>query len=161
MMPIPTSSPATANGPSADASAKRQMVIFIRSLRFDTAISQDVDYRNIVILLRLLRLQARSHIVPTSDSRQITPMVTTLGEALDAGWRLHIRCAWGRREGLKSVRECKGRLDADLRTLVWTRGRDYPIARLESRLKCPACGSRRVLVAFIPPSESSRASLSA
>ena len=156
-MPIPTSSPATANGPSADASAKRQIVIFIRSLRFDTAISQ-VGYRNIVTLLRL---QARSHIVPTSDSRQITPMVTTLGEALDAGWRLHIRCAWGRREGLKSVRECKGRLDADLRTLVWTRGRDYPIARLESRLKCPACGSRRVLVAFIPPSESSRASLSA
>jgi hypothetical protein len=80
-------------------------------------------------------------------------MVTTLGEALDAGWRLHIRCAWGRREGMKSIRGCQGKLDADLPTLVWTRGRDYPIARLESRLKCPLCGSRRVLVAFIPPSE--------
>jgi hypothetical protein len=77
---------------------------------------------------------------------------------LDAGWRLHLRCAWGRREGMKSVRECKGRLFSDLLTLVWTRGRDYPIARLEGRLKCPACGSRRVLVAFIPPSEPARVS---
>jgi hypothetical protein len=45
----------------------------------------------------------------------------------------------------------QGRLDADLPTLIWTRGRDYPIARLESRLSARNAGSRRVLVAFIPP----------
>ena len=95
---------------------------------------------------------------PECSYARYSGMVTTIGEALEAGWRLHIRCAWGRREGLRSVRECKGRLDADLPTLVWTRGRDYPIARLEGRLKCPSCGSRRVLVAFIPPTEPARAS---
>ncbi len=43
---------------------------------------------------------------------------------------------------------------------LWTRGRDYPIGRLEGRLKCPSCDNRRVLVAFIPPSEPGRASVS-
>ena len=37
-------------------------------------------------------------------------------------------------------------------TLVWTRGADFPIARLDSGMKCPRCGSRRVFVAFEPPS---------
>jgi hypothetical protein len=32
-----------------------------------------------------------------ADWARYPVMVTTLGEALDAGWRLHIRCAWGRR----------------------------------------------------------------
>jgi len=40
----------------------------------------------------------------------------------------------------------------DLQTLMWTRGRDFPIARLESRMKCPACGSRKVTIMFdVPP----------
>ncbi|WP_234823080.1 hypothetical protein [Ensifer adhaerens] len=36
-------------------------------------------------------------------------------------------------------------------TLVTTRGRDFPLALLASRLRCPRCGSRLVSVAFIPP----------
>jgi hypothetical protein len=48
------------------------------------------------------------------------------------------------------------RLDADLTTLMWTRGRDYPIARLEGRMKCPRCGSRQVLIAFQPPENAGR-----
>jgi hypothetical protein len=83
-------------------------------------------------------------------------MVATLGEAHDLGWRLTVYCRWGKRDGMKSIRECTARFDADLTTLVWTRGRDYPIARLESRMKCPRCGSRRVLIAFEPPSGSQR-----
>jgi hypothetical protein len=43
------------------------------------------------------------------------------------------------------------RVDADLTTQIWTRGRDFPIARLEGRMKCPQCGSRQVLIAFQPP----------
>jgi hypothetical protein len=39
-----------------------------------------------------------------------------------------------------------------LQTLVWTRGAGFPLARLESRLKCPRCGSRRVVLLFEPPS---------
>ncbi len=52
---------------------------------------------------------------------------------------------------MKRVRECVYGGELDLQTLVWTRGRDFPLARLESRLKCPRCGSRRVRLAFGVP----------
>jgi hypothetical protein len=41
-------------------------------------------------------------------------------------------------------------------TLLWTRGRDFPLAILGDRLKCPACKSREVSVMFIPPTNSLR-----
>lgn len=79
--------------------------------------------------------------------------VETIGEALDFSWRLTVRCAHGPRDGMKRVRECVYGGELDLQTLVWTRGRDFPLARLESRLKCPRCGSRQVRLAFsVPPS---------
>ena len=31
-----------------------------------------------------------------------------------------------------------------METLVWTRGRAFPLSQLESRLRCPGCGSRYV-----------------
>ena len=52
----------------------------------------------------------------------------------------------GKREAMKSRRECVYRYDLDMETLVWTRGPNFPISRLESRLMCPKCGSRRVVV---------------
>jgi hypothetical protein len=52
---------------------------------------------------------------------------------------------------MKRIRECVYGLELDLLTLVWTHGRDFPLGRLESRLKCPRCGSRVVTVVFIPP----------
>jgi len=67
-----------------------------------------------------------------------------------------VRCAEGPRETMKRKRECVYGAELDLATLVWTRGRDFPLARLESRLKCPACGSRRVWLAFIVPGEAGR-----
>lgn len=78
-------------------------------------------------------------------------MVSTLGEAADAGWGLRVRCAFGKRDGLKSIRECVHTYEMDLATLIWTRGRDFPLSELASRLKCPRCGSRRVVVFFEPP----------
>jgi hypothetical protein len=66
-------------------------------------------------------------------------MIETLAEARDAGVRLTARCAWGRREGLKTVRECKAAFRLDLETLVWTRGGAFPVSQLEGRLKCPRC----------------------
>jgi hypothetical protein len=36
-------------------------------------------------------------------------------------------------------------------TLVWTRGRAFPLSRLESRLRCPRCGSGYVVVLYEPP----------
>jgi hypothetical protein len=38
------------------------------------------------------------------------------------------------------------RKQLDLETLVSTRGPNFPLSRLKSRLMCPACGSRRVTV---------------
>jgi hypothetical protein len=77
--------------------------------------------------------------------------IETIGEAFDAGWRVRVRCAWGPREGMKRVRECVHGAELDLATLVWTRGRNFPLGMLESRLRCPRCGSRRVVVMFEPP----------
>ncbi len=71
--------------------------------------------------------------------------VETLGEAFSLGWRISARCAWGKRESMKSVRECTARYELDLQTLI--------IARLESRLKCPRCGSRRVVLLFDLPAQ--------
>jgi hypothetical protein len=77
--------------------------------------------------------------------------VETLGEAYQEGWRITARCAWGNREGMKAVRECTHRYQFDMQMLVWTRGRDFPLSRLESRLRCPRCGSRRLVVMYEPP----------
>jgi hypothetical protein len=53
--------------------------------------------------------------------------------------------------GLKSIRECKASIRLDLGTLVWTRGAQFPVSMLEGRLKCPQCGSRRVVLLFDLP----------
>jgi hypothetical protein len=76
----------------------------------------------------------------------------TLGIARSLGWKVHMRCAHGPRDGMKRVRECVYRKQLDIDTLVCTRGPNFPLSRLESRLMCPACGSRRVTVVFEPPS---------
>lgn len=79
-------------------------------------------------------------------------MIVTIGEALAAGWRLRIYCRDGKRDHGRSTRECRSSLAADLETLVWTRGQTFPITSLETRMKCPSCGSRRVSIAFeVPP----------
>jgi|ERR1019366_4415051 hypothetical protein len=79
-----------------------------------------------------------------------TMAVETLGEALSLGWGVTTRCASGTREAMKRVREYTFRQELDLETVVWTRGRDFSLSSLESRL--PRCGSRRVVVLFEPPS---------
>jgi len=83
-------------------------------------------------------------------------MVSTLGEAWDAGWRIRVRCAWGKRDGMKSIRECVESAELDMNSLVWTRGRDMPLTHIAERLKCPRCGSRRVRVFFDPPAHGGR-----
>jgi hypothetical protein len=80
--------------------------------------------------------------------------IETLGEAFLEGWRVTVRCAYGRSEGPRSQsnRECNYRRELDMETLVWTRGRAFPLSRLESRLRCPRCGSRYMVVLYEPPS---------
>jgi hypothetical protein len=86
-------------------------------------------------------------------------MIATIGEALDSGWSLRVYCRFGRRDAMKSVRGCVAYVDVDLPSLIWTRGRDFPIARLDTRMKCPKCGSRRVLVAFESPKNAGAAAI--
>jgi len=85
-------------------------------------------------------------------SSYVLMQVETLGIARSVGWKAHMRRAHGPRDGMKRVRECVYRKQLDIDTLVCTRGPNFPLSRLESRLMCPACGSRRVSVVFEPPS---------
>lgn len=96
---------------------------------------------------------AAKEVVPSSFSCHPVGMeIEKLGDAWDAGYGLRARCAWGkRREGLKSVPECRATGELDLHTLIWTRGRDFPVSGLASRLKCPWCGARTVTVILVPP----------
>ena len=88
-------------------------------------------------------------------------MVETLGEAWDNQWRIEVRCAWGKRDAMKSIRECVASASVDMETLVWTRGRAFPMDSLASRMRCPKCGSRRVRVLFRPPPAAPGGALSA
>jgi len=67
------------------------------------------------------------------------------------GWKVHMRCVQGYHGGVKSVRRCVYRKQLDLGTLVRTRGPNFPLSRLESRLMCRACASRNAAVVFEPP----------
>ena len=80
-------------------------------------------------------------------------LVETIGDAYALGWRVTVRCNYERGDGARNSanRECHYRRDLDMETLVWTRGRAFPLSRLESRLRCPRCGSRNVVVLFQPP----------
>jgi hypothetical protein len=55
---------------------------------------------------------------------------------------------------IKHRQRCAYRTELDLQTLVCTRGRDFPLARIAERLRCPRCGCRRVSVVFGPPTTS-------
>ena len=79
--------------------------------------------------------------------------VETLGDAYDLGWHVTARCAAGKQtEGMHRHRECVFSARLDLATLVWTRGRAFPLSRLESRLRCPRCGARQVTLLYdLPP----------
>jgi hypothetical protein len=82
--------------------------------------------------------------------------IETLGEAMNMSWRIPMRCLDNGREVLKHKRECGFRRELDVETLVITRGRDFPLARLAERLRCPRCGCRRVAVVFDPPAGAGR-----
>ncbi|HEY2893699.1 MAG TPA: hypothetical protein VGJ16_05790 [Pirellulales bacterium] len=76
--------------------------------------------------------------------------IETLGEAYSLGWRVAMRCLDDGREGMKHKSPCGYRVMLDLQTLVCTRGRDFPLARIAERLRCPRCGCRHVAVMFQP-----------
>jgi hypothetical protein len=88
-------------------------------------------------------------------------VVETLGEAWNLSWQIHIRCLYDGREGMKHRKECGYRKYLDLETLVCTRGRDFPIARIAERLRCPRCGCCDISVMFSPPGRPQRDAVAA
>jgi len=65
-------------------------------------------------------------------------VVTTLGEhCLQFGPMA--KSGHGRRTNV-----CRTIAELDMQTLIWTRGEAFPLDMLESRLKCPRYGCRRV-----------------
>jgi hypothetical protein len=80
-------------------------------------------------------------------------MIETLANARDPGVRITARCACGKRERMKSVSEYKASVRLGLDTLIWRRGAAFPVSMIEGRLKCPRCGSWRIVLLFDFPSQ--------
>ncbi|HEV7255861.1 MAG TPA: hypothetical protein VGN97_22525 [Mesorhizobium sp.] len=76
-------------------------------------------------------------------------MVETVGEAWQFGWRALMRCL--HREP-RTEKSCDFRLELDMDTLLVSKGPSFPLDQLPERLICPRCRSRRVAVAYSPPS---------
>ncbi|WP_336801499.1 hypothetical protein [Kaistia sp. MMO-174] len=83
--------------------------------------------------------------------------IETLGQAWSAGWRVKARCLGRDASTKKGTRPCLRNIDIDMGTLLWTRGRDFPISMLPQRLKCPSCGCRQISVMFDVPTDRKRA----
>jgi hypothetical protein len=79
------------------------------------------------------------------------PPITALGQAFDAKWGVRMQCQRGTHRGIVKIDECRYQASLCLLTLVATRGRAFPIARIADRLRCPNCGDMRVMVAFDVP----------
>jgi hypothetical protein len=75
---------------------------------------------------------------PNNCSSFVLMEVETLGVARSLGWKVHMRCTDGYRESTRSMRRCVYRKQLDLETLVSTRGPNFPLSPLETRLMCPA-----------------------
>jgi hypothetical protein len=86
--------------------------------------------------------------------------IESLSDALAAGWRVHARCLGGVVDNTRSTAKCHYQAELSLETLVWTRGRNMPLAGLRERMMCPRCGNRRVNLIFDPPSVATRATAS-
>jgi hypothetical protein len=56
--------------------------------------------------------------------------VRTLGEAYSAGWAIRMRCQRGDQRGIVKIDACRYETEWCLKTLVTTRGRDFPLARI-------------------------------
>lgn len=77
-------------------------------------------------------------------------MIETLGEAFTHSVGMTMYCAFGpyTKSHYQRGRECNFSMQLCTATLVATRGRDFPLARVAERLRCPRCGSRQIRVAF-------------
>jgi hypothetical protein len=85
--------------------------------------------------------------------------MTTLGDALDAGWRLRAKCEGVTYIDTKLFGGCNEKVELDMRTPVWTRGAASKLTQLPERLKCPKCGSQRMRLVYEVPTEPNAATM--
>jgi len=78
-------------------------------------------------------------------------VIETLGDAYQASWGVRMKCGRGGHRGIVKIDPCKFEADLSMETLVCTRGRAFPLARVASRLRCPNCGEIGVHVLFDVP----------
>lgn len=80
--------------------------------------------------------------------------IETLGDAFTHSVKIRMYCAEGPHTGgMKRGRECHFSYTLDMMTMLATRGRKFPVTMLNSRLKCPSCGSSPVRVFLDVPSQ--------
>jgi hypothetical protein len=94
-------------------------------------------------LVETHRANSGSRVNTGNYSTFVLMEVKTLGAARSLGWKVHMRCAHGYWEGTRSMRRCVYRKQLDLETLVATRGPNFPLSRLESRLMWKSKGDGR------------------
>lgn len=73
------------------------------------------------------------------------PAVETLRDAYRAGWTAKARCLGRDASTKKGTRPCLQTMDLDLGTLVWTRGRDFPLHSVYTRGNGPDAPQPRPL----------------
>jgi hypothetical protein len=78
-------------------------------------------------------------------------VIETLGDAYAAKWGVRMKCGRGDQRGIVKIDRCGYEGSLCMETLVCTRGRAFPLARLASRLRCPNCGEQGVKVLFDVP----------
>src|SRR5438067_1707368 len=100
------------------------------------------------LIVGLWRRQARAALTRPSHCSFFV-LMETLADALREGWRIELRCQRPSRVGTAKLGRCQYSVTLDLETLVATRGGPFPVNLLQSRLKCPKCGSRNIVVVFL------------
>lgn len=71
----------------------------------------------------------------------------TLTHARIGRWVGWLQCR-RRHASLKSTKSCPGEFRLDVHTLLTTLEWDFPLARLPTRLQCPECGTKAILIAW-------------
>jgi len=73
--------------------------------------------------------------------------IENLEQAVRAGWQCRVRCTFGH-GAIAKMDRCDFSYQLNMQTLLCTRGAAFPLSQLASRLMCPKCSERRVLLAF-------------
>ena len=161
--PVKIIVPFTAGGPS-DLIARLLADKLSQSLKQQFYVENHTGAGGNIGMAQVARSTADGYTILVASSSYVvnpSPVSYThlIGEAFSLGWRVVARCVRGREDGpaSRSSRECTYHRELDLETLVCTRGRAFPLSSLESRLRCPRCGNRRMVVMFEPPTRAARA----